>query len=391
MNYDRPSQSGVQLDAPYSPPLDRNANIRYAYLAEQFEDPTEILDSIKRVVDRGDFTLGEVVEEFEGRFADALNMKHAVGVASGTDAIKLSLRAMGVGAGDEVITAANTFVATVGAIHELGARPVLVDCDDSFCIDVGQVEGRITKSTKAIVPVQLTGNMADMKRLTEIAERRGITVVEDACQAFLAEIDGRPAGSWGAAGAFSLHPLKNLNVWGDGGMIVTNNDSVAQTLRLLRNHGLKNRDEIVMLGHNSRLDSIQAVVGLWLIDQVEELTGQRIANARYYDGQLVGIPQIQIPVRSKNIRQVFHLYVVFAKYRDELYDYCRERGIGVKIHYPVPLYQQEGLRFLGYRAGQFPMTDRHAATSLTLPVDQHLNSDQLDIVVDTIREFYAGR
>lgn len=363
--------------------------VRYSYLPQQFSDPAPILAEIARVVASGHFTLGRPVAEFERRFADMLGVRHAIGVGSGTDALKLSLKALGIGPGDEVITAANTFIATVGAIHELGARAVLVDCDDSFCMDVTQVEAAITPRTRAIMPVQFTGEVVDMPRLMAIAERHGLPVVEDACQGILSEWEGRRSGTWGRAAGFSLHPLKNLNVWGDGGVIVTNDDALNDTLRLLRNHGLKTRDEVALLGCNSRLDTIQAVVGNWLIDQTPEITERRIAHAATYDAAFRDIPGITVPPRRAGVKRVFHLYMVFAERRDDLLRHCLDQGIEAKVHYPIPLYQQEGLKGLGYAPGTFPVTDRHARSVISFPVDQHLESAEQDLVIEAVRAFYA--
>ena len=366
-----------------------NFKARYSYLPEQFSDPSAIFDELRRLVATGDFTLGKPVREFEERFAELIGVRHAIGVGSGTDALRLPLKALGIGHGDEVITAANTFIATVGAIHETGDRAVLVDCDDSFCLDVGLVKRAITKRTKAIMPVQLTGDMTDMTALMRIADRHGFAVVEDACQGILAEIDGRRAGTWGIAAGFSLHPLKNLNVWGDAGVVVTDDDEIDRKLRLLRNHGLQNRDEIALLGCNSRLDSVQAVVGNWLIGQTGAITEKRIANAAYYDKAFAGIPGIRVPPRRRNVKRVYHLYMVFADRRDALFKHCLESGVEAKIHYPVPLYLQNGLKHLGYKAGDFPVTDRHAREVISFPVDQHLTRDQQDYVVETVRRFHA--
>ena len=365
-------------------------HVRYSYLPQQFSEIDDLLDRIRSLAQQGDFTLGAELARFEARFAELIGSRHALGVGSGTDALKLSLKALGVGFGDEVITAANSFVATAGAIAELGARPVFVDCDDSFCMNVDQVEDVISDKTRAIVPVHYTGAMTDMRKLMPVATTGRLPVVEDACQAILGELDQRRAGTWGTAGAFSLHPLKNLNVWGDGGVIVTGDDELANTLGLLRNHGMTSRDEIALLGCNSRLDTLQALVGNWLIGQAENITSQRIDNARYYDEQLGQLPEISLPARPARMRCVFHLYVVFAQNRDELYRYCRDKGIECKIHYPVPLYRQKGLAFLGYRAGAFPVADRHAASMITFPCDQHLTRRQQDYVVKTVKEFYAG-
>lgn len=366
-------------------------DVRYSYLLEQFSDPAPILAEIGRLVATGDFTLGKPVAEFEKRFAELIGVRHAIGVGSGTDALKLPLKALGIGHGDEVITAANTFIATVGAIAETGATPVLVDCDDSFCMNVDQVEAAITKKTKAIMPVQLTGEVTDMGKLMPIAQRHNLPVVEDACQGILSEFSGKRSGTHGIAAGFSLHPLKNLNVWGDAGVVVTNDDGMNEKLRLIRNHGMKNRDEISILGCNSRLDSLQAVVGNWLIGQTSEITRRRIENAAYYDAGLAGLPGVRVPPRRPNVKHVYHLYMVFAERRDELYKYCLDNGIEAKIHYPIPLYQQEGLKHLGYAPGTFPVTDRHAKEVISFPVDQHLTRAQQDRVIETVRKFCHGR
>lgn len=366
-------------------------NVRYSYLPQQFGHIDNLLDEIRRFVPTGDFTLGKPLEVFERRFAELIGTRHAVGVGSGTDALKIPLKALGIGYGDEVITAANTFIATVGAINETGALPVLVDCDDTFCMDVSKVEAAITPRTKAIMPVHFTGYMVDMPQLMAIAQKHGLHVVEDACQSILASVYDRGAGTWGNAAGFSLHPLKNLNVWGDGGVVVTNDDQLAQRLRLLRNHGMANRDEIDVLGYNSRLDTLQAIVGNWLIGETHEITAKRIAHADYYDWNFIDIPQIRIPPRPAHMKRVYHLYVVFAEDRDDLYKYCQSKGIECKIHYPVPLYQQKGLRHLGYKPGDFPVTDRHAREIITFPTDQHLTRGEQDFVIRTVRDFYAGR
>ena len=259
--------------------------VQWSYLPKQFsaQNIEEILDLFRKFVPTGDFTLGKPVREFEQKFAAMIGTRHAIGVNSGTDALKLSLKALGVGPGDEVITTANTFIATVGAIGETYARPVFVDCTDNFCMDVSQVEAKITKRTKALLPVHLAGQMTDMPALMKIAKKHDLPVVEDACQCILGNIDGKNSGTFGRSAGFSLHPLKNLNVWADGGMIVTDDDDFATQLRQLRNHGLKDRDSVVLMGCNSRLDSLQAVVGNWLIGQVDFITDTRIKNAAYLD------------------------------------------------------------------------------------------------------------
>jgi len=364
--------------------------VRYSYLQQQFNDCDDLWEKLKEFVKTGDFTLGKPLQEFEEKFATLIGTKYAIGVNSGTDAIKLSLKALGIGHGDEVITTANTFVATVGAIAELGAKPVFVDCNDTFCMDVDLLEAAITDKTKAIVPVHYTGYMTDMRKLLPIAEKYKLPVVEDACQSILGALEGKNAGSWGNTGAFSLHPLKNLNVWSDGGVIVTNDNKLDDKLRLLRNHGMVDRDTIGIMGCNSRLDSIQAVVGNWLIPQTENIAQKRIENAAFYDEHLGELSQIEIPPRLKDFRIVYHLYIIFAQQRDELLEYCVNKGIEAKVHYPVPIYRQPALKYLGLKEGDFPITDAHTKKIITFPCDQHLSKEEMAYVVETVKDFYSN-
>ena len=362
--------------------------VRYSYLKQQFSNCDELWDELKKFVSTGDFTLGKPLEDFERKFANLIGTKYALGVNSGTDAIKLSLKVLGIKKDDEIITAANTFVATVGAICELGAIPIFVDCDDSFCMNVDLIESKITPKTKAIVPVHFTGYMTDMIKLENLAKKYNIPIVEDACQSILGDIGGKKAGQWGDTGAFSLHPLKNINVWSDGGIIVTNDEKIFSNLKLLRNHGLSSRDNVEIMGYNSRLDTFQAVVGNWILPKAQQISNSRIANAQYLDKGLSNIKQIRIPPRLKNYRIVYHLYIVFAANRDELLNYCLNEGIEAKIHYPIPMYLQPALKHLNYKKGDFPVTDKHAKEIITFPCDQHLNNKELDYIIETINNFY---
>lgn len=363
--------------------------VRYSYLKQQFENADDLWEELRAFVETGDFTLGKPLEQFEQSFAKLMDSKFAIGVNSGTDAIKLALKVQGIGPGDEVITAANTFVATVGAICELGAVPVFVDCDDTFCMDTGLIEAAITEKTKAIVPVHFTGYMTDMRKVMKIAQKHNLVVVEDACQSILGAIDNKKAGTWASTGAFSLHPLKNLNVWSDGGVIVTSDEALATQLRLQRNHGLVDRDTVGVMGCNSRLDTFQAVVGNWLIPETQRISERRIENAAYYDQHLGALDQITIPPRPGDYRIVYHLYIVFAEDRDNLLSYCLEKGIEAKVHYPVPIYRQPGLSFLGHSTGDFPVTDEHTKKIITFPCDQHLSKEEMQYVVQTVTEFYS--
>jgi dTDP-4-amino-4,6-dideoxygalactose transaminase len=360
-------------------------------LDRQFADVDPYLQDIRELVSSGDFTIGSAVDEFEHRFARLCGLPYAVGVGSGTDALALSLKISGVEPGDEVITTPNTFVATVGAIVMVGARPVFVDNDEEYNIDPSKIEQAITAKTKAIIPVHLTGNPADMPAIMEVAQRHNLPVIEDAAQAILASIDGQGVGSWGDTACFSLHPLKNLNVWGDGGVIATRSAEVYERLRLLRNHGLKNRDEVVMWGHNSRLDSLQAVVANRLVDQVHWITEARIARASRFDAALSDLGEyIVIPPRRPNVKQVFHTYVIRVADRDTLLAHLLDHGIEAKVHYPIPLHLQKAASGLGYKVGDFPVCEEHCRTILTLPVHQYLTDQQIDYVIEQVRKFYTG-
>jgi len=362
--------------------------VRYSYLPQQFENCDDLWQELKNFVKTGDFTLGKPLDEFEKNFANLIGSKYAIGVNSGTDAIKLSLKSIGIKQGDEIITAANTFVATVGAICELGAIPVFVDCDDTFCMDVNKIEEKITNKTKAIIPVHFTGYMTNMPKLIEINKKYQLPIIEDACQSILGSIDGKKSGTWGDTGAFSLHPLKNINVWSDGGIITTNSEKLYKNLKLLRNHGLRNRDEVEIMGYNSRLDTFQAVVGNWLLPKAKDIADQRILNAKYLDDHLSKIKFIRIPERIKNYKIVYHLYIVFAENRDALLNYCLQQGIEAKIHYPIPMYRQDALKYLNYKEGDFPVSDYHARNIISFPCDQHLNRSELDYIISTVKNFY---
>jgi aminotransferase EvaB len=364
--------------------------VEFSYLSRQFERPDQIFDDLKEFVKTGDFTLGKKLEEFEAQFAAFIGVRHAIGVNSGTDALILSLKAQGIGPGDEVITCAETFIATAGAIAATGARPVFVDANDEYEIDASLIEKAITKKTKAIMPVWFTGNAPEMGLIMKIAEKHGLPVVEDSCCGIDASIDGRKAGSIGLTGAFSFHPLKNLNVWSDGGMITTNSDEMDKKLRLWRNHGLATRDEIELFGVNSRLDTFQAVVALRLLPLVKGITDARIANAQKLDAgfrDLAG--KIEIPTRRSGVRQVFHLYMVRAKDRDQLLKHCIAKGIEAKVHYPIPLPYQKCASHLGYKPGDFPNTERDCRSIITFPAHQHLTAAEVQYVIDTVKEFYA--
>lgn len=363
--------------------------INHNYLAEQFADHDVIWEAIREVVRRGDYTLGAEVDRLEEEFALRAATRHAIAVGSGTDALLLSLKALGIGPGDEVITTPYTFYATIGAIVTAGATPVFVDIGDDYNIDPAGIVARITTRTKAILPVHWSGKPCDMDTICAIAASHGIAVVADACHAIEASYHGRPAGSLGAAACFSFHPLKNLNVWGDGGMIATNVDAVADRLRLLRNHGLAGRDECRVFAYNSRLDTIQAVVARHMLGKIEHITQSRIQHAEYFDGQLRTIPEVTVPIRDPNVVQVFHLYMIRCERRDALQGYLIAHGVDAKVHYPVPMHLQPAAVSFGYCRGSFPVAEATAESALSLPVHEFITREQQDRVVALIREFYG--
>ena len=230
--------------------------------------------------------------------------------------------------------------------------------------------------------------MTDMPKLLKLAKKYKIPIVEDACQSILANINGKNSGSWGDFGAFSLHPLKNINVWSDGGVITTNNLNYYKKLKLLRNHGLVDRDTVKICGYNSRLDTFQAVVGNWLLPKAKDIANKRIINANYYDKKFSKIPEISIPPRPKNFKLVYHLYIIFAEKRDKLLKYCLKKGIEAKVHYPKPMYLQESVKFLKHKSGDFPITDEHTKKIITFPCDQHLSLKEMRYVVKCVTDFY---
>lgn len=364
--------------------------VTYSYLKEQFADSDAVLREIKSLLASSQFTLGPAVEEFERGFATLCASRYAIGVGSGTDALFLSLKALGVGPGDEVITAPNSFIATTGAIVATGARPVFIDVGDDFTIDPDELERAIGPRTKVILPVHYAGCPARMDRIVPLAAAHGLRVVEDACQAITAAIDGRITGSFGVAAGFSLHPLKNLNVWGDGGVVVTSDQALAERLRLLRNHGLRDRDAAECFGYNSRLDTLQAIVANHLLKDVPRITNARIRNAARLDAGLTGLAEhVSVPPRTAHVRHVYHNYMLEVRERDRLLAYLREHGIEAKIHYPIPIHLQRAARHLGYRVGDFPRCEQQARSIITLPVHQYLREDQVEYMIDTTRAFYS--
>jgi dTDP-4-amino-4,6-dideoxygalactose transaminase len=349
----------------------------------------ELLEAIGTVIDRGQFILGEEVSLFEQRFAALCGVRYAVAVHSGTAALILALRALGIGPGDEVITVPNSFVASTSCIALVGARPVLVDVREDYNLDPTQLEQAITAQTKAILPVHLTGRPADMEPIMKIAKAYGLHVVEDCAQAVLAEYQGQPVGSFGTIGCFSLHPLKTLNACGDGGVLTTYDATLYERLKVLRNLGLQTRDSCVVWSSNSRLDTLQAAILLVKMKYLQSWTDQRRAHAAFYSSTLADLPQLQVPKDKPHEKAVYHTYVIQAERRDALKTSLTEQGIGTAIHYPIPIHLQKVAHGLGYCRGSFPVAERQAERILSLPVYPELTSDELAYIAHTIRAFYG--
>lgn len=365
--------------------------IPYVDLAGQHRPlKAELLEAAGRVIDSGQFILGPQVAEFEAEFAALHGVKHAVGVANGTDALVLSLRALGIGPGDEVVTAANSFVASASCIALAGAKPVLADVRADYNIDPEAVEKALTKRTKAILPVHLTGRPADMDALMDLAERKGLLVIEDAAQAVLAGYKGRRVGSFGAAGCFSLHPLKTLNALGDGGVITTGDAALAERLRVMRNLGLATRENCVEFSLNSRLDTLQAAMLLVKLKHLRAWTEARRRHAAFYQKALAGVPGLAVPRDAPGEEAVYHTFIVMSERRDALKAFLAGRGVDTAVHYPVPIHLQDAARKLGWKKGAFPETERQAARILSLPVYPELADEDRARVAELVREFHRS-
>ncbi len=347
----------------------------------------EVLAAIERVLDHGIYVLGPEVEEFEQRFARYCGVRYAVGVSDGTAALILALRSLGIGPGDEVITAPNSFIASASAPALLGATPRFVDVRrEDMNLDPGRLEAAITDRTKAIIPVHLTGHPADMAPILEIAGRRGIPVVEDAAQSVGSAYHGRRTGSMGHAGCFSLHPLKNLHAIGDAGVLTTNDEGLYRWLLKARSHGLRTRDEVEFWSANSRLDTLQAAILNVMLDHLDEWIGERRAIAGEYRAALADV--VGVPAEAPGCRHTYQTFMIHAEDRPGLLAHLESRGIDAKVHYPLSIPMQEPAKKLGCRAEDFPVTSWLTERVVSLPLYAELTPEQRAAVVDGVRSYY---
>ena len=368
---------------------DKIFDINHNYLTEQFSDYEEIFSKIKDVIKNNDFTLGKCVDDVETLISKECKTKEAIAVGSGTDALMLSLKVLGIKDGDEVITCTYTFYATVGAIVTAGAKPIFCDCDEDYNIDVNKIRNKITSKTKAIIPIHWSGRPCNIDELRQISQEYSIPIVEDACHALQAEYKGERCGGFGELGCFSFHPLKNLNVWGDGGIIVTNNVELSNRLKLIRNHGLVERNVCQEFSYNSRLDTIQAVVAKHIIEKkLSYITKKRIDNARLYDKYLSDVPDLKLQKRSEIIKKFFPSLLHSSKKRDQLASFLQENGVDAKIHYPIPMHLQPASKRYNYSLGDFPIAEKLAQNTISLPVHEFINEKQIYLVCELIKKFY---
>jgi len=381
----------VIMSTQMSMPANQTPQVPFVDLAAQYSTiADEINETTSRIIQKADFILGREVRLFEEEFAAFSEARYAVGVDSGTSALELALRAYDIGPGDEVITAANSFIASALAISHAGATPVLVDVDPfTHTIDVTGIERAITSRTKAILPVHLYGHPAHMDPIRQLAEQHGLIVIEDACQAHGARYKGRRAGSLGHAAAFSFYPGKNLGAYGDGGMVVTNDADIRKRLEMLRNYGQEEKYHHLTQGFNRRLDTLQAAVLRVKLKYLEKWNAARRWQAELYHRLLAGTALV-LPSEAVGAQSVWHLYVIRTEHRDKLKEYLASRGIAAGIHYPVPIHLQPAYKNLGYKRGSFPVTEQYAQRILSLPMYAELTPELIEYVSKTILTFLSA-
>lgn len=362
-------------------------NIPLVDIRRQYKSiKNEVDDTIANVIERGDFILGEEVKNFENDFANYCNAKYCVGIDSGTSALHLAMKSIDVKPGDEVITAANTFIATVLAIYWTGAKPTLVDIDENtYNIDPEKIEDKITDKTKAIIPVHLYGQPCEMDRIIEIARKYDLKIIEDCCQAHGAKYKGRrvPVSE---IGCFSFYPGKNLGAYGDGGAVVTDDEEIAEKIKMFRNYGQKEKYHHTLKGYNNRLDTLQAAIVRVKLKYLDKWNEMRKKNADAYNKALSKLDVI-LPSVNKFCEHVYHLFVIRIQNRDGLLEYLKSKGIFCGIHYPIPIHLQKACSDLNYKNGDFPITEKCAKEVISLPMFPELTKDEINYIAEEIDKF----
>jgi dTDP-4-amino-4,6-dideoxygalactose transaminase len=361
--------------------------IPYVNLQEQWlEERNDLLPIMDKVFASAQFVGGEELDKFEENIAKLCGTKYACALNSGTDALMLALVMSGVRKGDEVITPPNSFIASTAAIIHIGAIPVFVDVLPDQNIDPSKIENAITKKTKAIMPVHLTGRMCDMDPIMAIAKKHELLVIEDAAQSVGSQYKGKCSGSIGDVGCFSTHPLKNLNACGDGGFLTTNNENIFNKTKLYRNHGMADRNIVHNFGSVSRMDNLQAAILNYRLNKLKTTIDKRRRNANaYVEG--INNQNLFLPKEKDSEYNTYHTFVIQTQYRDELKEYLSTNGINTAIHYPFPIHLQPASKKLGYQAGDFPITERQSKEILTLPVNQYITEDDIQRIIKVINEF----
>lgn len=376
------------MNAPLLKSVEGRREVPYVNFPAQYAAERDDLHAIfERVFRKGEFVGGVEVDAFERQAAEYLGARHCIALNSGTDALILALEAAGVGPGDEVVTAPNSFVASAAAIVKAGAKPVFADVLPDQSLDPEAVAEAIGPRTRAIMPVHLTGRVAPMAPLLELAAARGLVIVEDAAQAFGSKLDGRMAGTIGHVGCFSTHPLKNLNAAGDGGLLATDDDAIDARVRRLRSHGMVDRNTVAEWGLVSRMDVLQAAILRYRLKLLPQVIERRRRNARLYR-ELLDQAHVQVPPDRKAEFNTWHTFVIQVDRRDELQAWLAGQGVGTAIHYPTPIHLQPAARGLGYRKGDFPAAEAQADRILTLPVHQFLGDDDVAFVADRVNAFF---
>ncbi len=369
--------------------ISKKISVPFNYLPYEFKNPDQIIKGWRKLIKSNEFTLGKYVNSVERNFSKYFKCKYVIAVNSGTDALILALKALNVKAGDEVITAANTFYATAGAIVACGAKPVLIDVDDNFQLDPVHLAKRISFKTKVIIPVYWGGAIPKIKKIIEIAKKFKVKVVEDACMGIGGKVNTKHPGTFGDIGCFSFHPLKTINAIGDGGLVCTNNKKLFSWMQTYRNHGMVDRDNIKIWGVNMRMQPLQCIVVLEGLKKINKIIKIRNKNAEYMDKCLKKINNhVIIPKRYPDCRETFALYMIRVKKRNKLLSYLNQKGVEAKIHYPVPLclqspYKKQNNKHICTNA------IKHSKELLTLPIHQYLRRNQLKYTVNCIKSFYG--